>query len=95
MNEAFLRALGSEPPVVGTQIQFGRFPLTVIGIVEDTPDTSLRQPAHPFVYVPLAQTLGGSFVFGRLRILVRTAAATPRRSSLPCVTPFGGSATTS
>src|SRR5688572_31696769 len=31
-----------------------RSPLTVIGIVEDTPDSSLREPARPFVYVPLA-----------------------------------------
>ena len=77
VNEAFLRALGSERQVVGTRIQFGQFPLTVIGIVEDTPDTSLRQPAHPFVYVPLAQTVGGSFVFGRLRILVRTRGGDP------------------
>jgi ABC-type antimicrobial peptide transport system permease subunit len=55
----------------GTQIQFGRSRLTVIGIVEDTPDTSLREPAHPFVYFPIAQSVGNQFVFGRLTILVR------------------------
>ena len=71
VNEAFVRALGANVPLVGAQIQFGRSPVTVIGVVEDTPDTSLRQPASPFVYVPLAQMAGSQFVFGRLSILAR------------------------
>lgn len=77
VNEAFVRALASAMPLVGTPIRAGRSQLTVIGIVEDTPDTSLRQPARPFIYVPLAQTIGGSFVFGRLTLLVRARAGDP------------------
>jgi predicted permease len=70
VNEAFVRAFGGAL-TPGTQIQFGGSPLTVIGIVGDTPDTSLRRPTRPFVYVPMAQTVGSHFVFGRLTILVR------------------------
>jgi predicted permease len=85
VNEAFVRALGSEPPLVGTQIRFGRSPLTVIGVVEDTPDSSLRQPARPFVYVPLAQTIGSQFVFGRLTILARVARSGDPAGLIPAV----------
>jgi putative ABC transport system permease protein len=77
VNEAFVRALASDLPLLGTQIQFGRSQLTVIGIAEDTPDTSLRQPARPFVYVPLAQTVGSQFVFARLTILARARTGDP------------------
>jgi predicted permease len=70
VNQACVRALASQV-TPGTQIEFGRSRLTVIGIAEDTPDTSLREPAHAFVYVPIAQTVGNPFVFGRLTILVR------------------------
>jgi putative ABC transport system permease protein len=72
VNEAFVRVLASEPRLLGSQIQFGRSALTVIGIVGDTLDTSLRQPAHAFVYIPLAQTVGSQFAFARLTILARS-----------------------
>jgi ABC-type antimicrobial peptide transport system permease subunit len=62
---------------VGEQIQFGQARLTVVGIVEDTPDTSLRERARAFVYVPLAQTIGSHFVFGRLTILARARSGNP------------------
>jgi predicted permease len=84
VNEALVRMLGSGPLHPGTQIDFGRSPLTVIGIVEDTPDTSLRQPARPFVYVPLAQMVGSQFVFGRLSILAR-ARGVEARALVPAV----------
>jgi predicted permease len=77
VNEAFARTLAAGLPLLGERIQFGRSRLTVIGIVEDTPDTSLRQPPRAFVYVPLAQTIGTEFVFGRLTILARTRGADP------------------
>jgi ABC-type antimicrobial peptide transport system permease subunit len=51
--------------------------LTVVGIVEDTPDTSLREPARAFVYVPLPQMIGTEFVFGRLTILARARSGDP------------------
>lgn len=77
VNEASARALASGPSLVGEQIQFGPARLTVVGIVADTPDTSLREPARAFVYVPLAQTIGSHFVFGRLTILARARSGDP------------------
>jgi putative ABC transport system permease protein len=77
VNQAFVRAFALELPLLGRQIQFGRSRLTVIGIVEDTPDSSLRQPARAFVYLPLAQIVGAEFVFGRLTILARARGGDP------------------
>jgi putative ABC transport system permease protein len=77
VNQSFVRAFAPEFPLLGRQIQFGRSRLTVIGIVEDTPDSSLRQPARTFVYVPLAQIAGTEFVFARLTILVRARSGDP------------------
>lgn len=48
------------------------------------PDTSPRQPARPFVYIPLDQSIGGNFGFGRLTILARTPHADPA-SLMPAV----------
>ena len=77
VNEAFVRALESTLPFAGARIQFGRSPLTVVGVVEDTPDTSLRLRARPFVYVPMGQTVGTQFAFGRLTILARARTGDP------------------
>jgi predicted permease len=77
VNEAFARSLASGLSLVGEQIQFARARLTVVGIVEDTPDTSLRERARAFVYVPLAQTIGSHFVFARLTILARARSGDP------------------
>jgi predicted permease len=77
VNEALARTLAPGLSLVGEQIQFGRARLTVVGIVEDTPDTSLREPARGFVYVPLPQTIGSQFVFGRLTILARARRGDP------------------
>jgi putative ABC transport system permease protein len=77
VNETCARALAVGQALVGGSIQFGEARLTVIGVVEDTPDTSLRQAARAFVYVPLAQTIGTHFVYGRLTILVRARTADP------------------
>lgn len=95
VNEAFVRALASTLPLVGSQIQFGRSALTVIGIVEDTPDTSLRKPANAFVYIPLTQTLGSEFAFGRLAILARARSGDATASSPTSAKPCGRSGTTS
>ncbi|HEU4937429.1 MAG TPA: ABC transporter permease [Vicinamibacterales bacterium] len=77
VNDTLRRQLARDQPLVGARINFGRYPLTVIGIAEDTPDTSPRQPARPFVYIPLNQSIGSSFAFGRLTILARTRRANP------------------
>jgi len=84
VNDALRRQIAQGHTLVGAQIKFGRYPLTVIGIAEDTPDTSPRQPAHPLVYIPLDQSIGSSFAFGRLTILARTARANPA-TLLPAV----------
>jgi predicted permease len=72
VNETLRRRLAGGQPLVGARIRFGRNTLTVTGTVADVRDTSLRQPARAFVYVPLAQVLGTEFAFGRLTILART-----------------------
>jgi predicted permease len=84
VNEALRRQIARGQALVGARINFGRYPLTVIGIAEDTPDTSPRQPARPFVYIPLDQSIGSSFAFGRLTILARTQRANPA-TLLPAV----------
>ena len=84
VNEALRRRLAPDQPLVGARITFDRYPLTVIGIAEDTPDASPREPARPFVYIPLDQSIGSSFGFGRLTILARTRGANPA-TLLPAV----------
>ena len=77
VNDALRRQVAPNAPLVGTRINFDRFPLTVIGIAEDTPDASPRQPARPMVYIPLDQSIGSSFAFGRLTILARAQRERP------------------
>jgi putative ABC transport system permease protein len=77
VNEALRRQIAPGQALVGARINFDRYPLTVIGIAEDTPDTSPRRPARPFVYIPLDQSVGSSFGFGRLTILVRSQGPHP------------------
>jgi len=84
VNEALRRRLAPDQPLVGARITFDRYPLTVIGIAEDTPDASPRKPARPFVYIPLDQSIGSSFGFGRLTILARTRGGNPA-TLLPAV----------
>ncbi|MGH9309404.1 MAG: FtsX-like permease family protein, partial [Vicinamibacterales bacterium] len=77
VNDALRRQIAPGQELVGARITYGRYPLTVIGIAEDTPDTSPRQPARPFLYIPLDQSIGTGFVHGRLTILARTQGADP------------------
>jgi predicted permease len=84
VNDAFRRRIASSGSLVGARITFGRYPLTVVGVAEDTPDRSPRQPAGPFVYIPLEQSIGSSFAFGRLTILARTRHTNPA-ALLPAV----------
>jgi predicted permease len=84
VNDALRRQIAPGQPLVGARINFGRYPLAVIGIAEDTPDRSPRQPARPCVYIPLNQSIGSSFAFGRLTILARTQRANPA-TLLPAV----------
>jgi predicted lysophospholipase L1 biosynthesis ABC-type transport system permease subunit len=74
VNETLWRALERAPPRVGDQLAFGQQRQRVVGVARAFPDTSLREPARPVVYVPLAQTVGGSFAWGRLTVLARAAA---------------------
>jgi predicted permease len=77
VNDAFRRRIASDQTLVGARINFGRYPLTVVGVAEDTPDRSPRQPASPFVFIPLEQSIGSSFAFGRLMVLARTQHGNP------------------
>lgn len=77
VNDALWRNLAGGPTRVGDRIQFGRQQLRVVGVAQDFPDTSLREPAVPFVYIPLAQTVGGNFGWSRLTVLARVKAREP------------------
>jgi predicted permease len=77
VNETLRRTLAGDRNIVGALLQFGQLQLTVVGIVRDLPDTSLRAPAETFVYVPMSQTVGSNFAFGRLTILARTRHPNP------------------
>lgn len=72
VNDTLRRALAPNGTLLGEHLTFGKIQLTVVGIVEDTPTTSLRDPAKPFVFIPLSQMAGTSFAWGRLVLLVRT-----------------------
>ncbi len=77
VNDALRRQLAPHRALVGARITFNRSLLTVIGVVEDTPDRSLRDPARPFVYMPLAQMTGSNFAFGRVTLVARSRGADP------------------
>jgi predicted permease len=77
VNETLRSRIAAGQPLVGARIQFGRHQLTVVGVADDLPDTSLRQPARAFVYVPLSQVLGTNFAFARLTILARARGTDP------------------
>jgi predicted permease len=76
VNEVLRGALDADP-AIGKQIQFGRDIVTVVGVVEDVPNTSLREAARPVVYLPVAQMPGTNFVIGRLKLVARTGGFDP------------------
>jgi ABC-type lipoprotein release transport system permease subunit len=77
INEALRRRLTTSRPLLGARLKFDDQQLTVIGIVASTPDTSLRESPDPAIYLPLAQTIGSAFGFGRLTVLARVQGADP------------------
>ncbi|HVW05028.1 MAG TPA: ABC transporter permease [Vicinamibacterales bacterium] len=72
VNDALRRALAPRRALIGDRLTFGKVQLTIVGVVEDTPTTSLREPTQPFVFIPLSQVAGTPFAWGRLVLLVRT-----------------------
>jgi predicted permease len=77
VNETLRRALAPDRALVGDRLTFGKVQLTIVGVVEDTPTTSLREPAQPFIFIPLSQMAGTSFAWGRLVLLARTQGVDP------------------
>jgi predicted permease len=72
VNDTLRRALAPERALTGDRLTFGKLRLTIVGIVEDTPTASLREPAKPFVFIPLSQMAGTPFRWDRLVLLART-----------------------
>jgi predicted permease len=77
VNETLRRALAPASALVGDRLTDGERQWTVVGVVEDTPTASLREPAHPFVFIPLSQMAGTPFGWSRFVLLVRTQGVDP------------------
>jgi predicted permease len=78
VNEAFRRRFTPNRSIVGSRVTFGETLLTVVGLVADVPEQSLRVAAGPVLFVPLRQTAGRPFFWPQLTIVVRAAARDPR-----------------
>lgn len=77
VNNALWLTLANEPPRVGDRVQFGKRQLLIVGVARDFPSSSLRESPTPFVYMPLAQSVGGNIAWGRLTVLARVRAGDP------------------
>jgi predicted permease len=77
VNDTLRRALAPSRALLSDRLTFGNVQLTVVGIVEDTPTSSLREPAKPFVFIPLSQMAGTQVAWGRLVLLARTQGIDP------------------
>jgi putative ABC transport system permease protein len=78
VNDAFRRKLASGGNIVGSRVTYDERSLTVVGIVADVPERSLRDEARPLLFTPLAQMAAGSFGWGQLTLVVRSESADPR-----------------
>jgi putative ABC transport system permease protein len=78
VNEAFQRRFAAGRDIVGARISYDKNALTVVGVVEDVPERSLRDPAQPLLFTPLAQMPAGPFGWGQLTLVLRTQGADPR-----------------
>src|SRR5262249_35637326 len=86
VNEAVARQMFPGQPLVGVPLQltyrsqeFGDIPIgvkTVVGIVEDTVFRSIRSPAAPTVYTPLAQR-SDPMLWTYFHIVVQATAGAP------------------
>jgi predicted permease len=77
VNEAFARRFAPSIDILDRRIRFSRSLVTVVGLVADVPDRSLREAPRPMIFTPLAQMSAGPFGWGRLTMVVRTTGEDP------------------
>jgi predicted permease len=78
VNDAFRRRFAPSGDIVGSRVTWDKRALTIVGVVGDVPDRSLRDEARPLLFTPLAQMAAGPFGWGQLTLAVRSAALDPR-----------------
>lgn len=78
VNDAFRRKLASGGEILGSRVTYDKRSLTVVGVVADVPDRSLRDEAQPLLFTPLAQMAAGPFGWGQLTLVVRSQTPDPR-----------------
>jgi ABC-type antimicrobial peptide transport system permease subunit len=72
VNQAFLRRYAPERNLVGSQLSYDKRILTIVGVVEDVPDRSLRRDAEPVLFTALAQMRAGAFGWAQLTLVIRS-----------------------
>ncbi|MDO8834845.1 MAG: FtsX-like permease family protein [Vicinamibacterales bacterium] len=78
VNEAFRRRFAPGHDIVGSRLTYDKRVLTVVGVVADVPDRSLRDEAQALLFTPLAQMAAGPFGWGQLTLVVRSQVRDPR-----------------
>jgi predicted permease len=78
VNEAFRRRFAPGRDLVGSRVAYDTQVHTVVGVVEDVPDRSLRNETQPLLFTPLAQMAAGPFGWGQLTVVIRTRNEDPR-----------------
>jgi hypothetical protein len=78
VNDAFQQRYAPGQNIVAAHLTYDKHVLTIVGVVADLPDRTLRNEARPLLFTPLAQMAGGPFGWGQLTLVVRTEARDPR-----------------
>ena len=72
VNEAFTRRFRQGQVVVGRTVRYIDQEATIVGIVADVADRSLREPPEPTIFRPYSQTIVGPLGFLGISLMVRT-----------------------
>ncbi|MPZ20265.1 MAG: FtsX-like permease family protein [Luteitalea sp.] len=81
VNEAFQRRFVPNGDILGARVTSGSGPevFTIVGVSQDVPDRSLRQPPEPLLIAPLSQMPGVHISWRTLTFVLRTAESDPLR----------------
>jgi predicted permease len=79
VNEALQRLFAPDGKIVGARLTAIQEGFTVIGVVKDVPDRSLRDLPEPLAMAPLAQMPAGHITWTALTFVVRTTGHDPLR----------------
>ena len=77
VNGAFRRRYAPSGDVVGSHIRSGKNEMTIIGVVDDVPDRTLREPAQPLVFFALSQMPMHNFGWGGFTLVLRSEVVDP------------------